>query len=428
MVKTYKDADMFDSKGYYKALGITEVDSKLVGDEWKKILVKRYRRKCKEFHPDLHPNDKLAEEKFKKVNEAYQFLSNDANRKAYNVEVKVETRTYHSNDQSTSKSQTSASASKPKQPKDSHASQDASHKATRNGEKVERKRTTRFEQMFTSKAKKEEASKNQQEGGSQCTETLKHVFSRFGGKNNKWNRMHLVKGQSVRITLELTIKEVYEGVRKKIRYKRFERSNEVVLNEDRIIDCPSCNGSGFVTFSLIGFGSRDEVCPICSGRGKIHASYIASKGVCEKMHEVVVDIPKGVANGSQFTMVGEGNHPLSSEGQYGDLVVSIKIKEEKNGYIKDGNNLKVTLNVPIIQALLGTTARIKALNGEVIKFNIPSNVKDGSTITFNGYGMPIYGTDSYGDMIAIVKLKMPNSISMSERNVLEELKTHANFK
>ncbi|RCW92021.1 DnaJ C-terminal domain-containing protein [Winogradskyella arenosi] len=61
---------------YYKVLGVSKNASE-------SAIKKAYRKLARKFHPDLNPNDKEAEQKFKAINEANEVLSDPANRKKY---------------------------------------------------------------------------------------------------------------------------------------------------------------------------------------------------------------------------------------------------------------------------------------------------------------------------------------------------------
>ncbi|MBE9143446.1 DnaJ C-terminal domain-containing protein [Planktothrix mougeotii] len=65
-----------DFKDYYVILGVDKTADQ-------DAIKKAYRKLARQYHPDLNPNDKKAEERFKEINEAYEVLSNEENRKKY---------------------------------------------------------------------------------------------------------------------------------------------------------------------------------------------------------------------------------------------------------------------------------------------------------------------------------------------------------
>lgn len=65
-------------KDFYKVLG---VDKKASSDAIKKA----FRRQARQYHPDVRPDDKAAEKKFKEINEAYEVLSDDKKRQEYDT-------------------------------------------------------------------------------------------------------------------------------------------------------------------------------------------------------------------------------------------------------------------------------------------------------------------------------------------------------
>jgi curved DNA-binding protein CbpA len=67
---------MRDFKDYYQILGVPR-------DADEKEIKAAYRKLARKYHPDVNPGDKVAEEKFKQINEAYQVLSDPEKRAAY---------------------------------------------------------------------------------------------------------------------------------------------------------------------------------------------------------------------------------------------------------------------------------------------------------------------------------------------------------
>ena len=67
---------MADKRDYYEVVGVSRYAT---DDELKKA----YRQLARQYHPDLHPDDPTAEEKFKEITEAYEVLSNSDKRQIY---------------------------------------------------------------------------------------------------------------------------------------------------------------------------------------------------------------------------------------------------------------------------------------------------------------------------------------------------------
>ena len=66
-----------DKRDYYEVLGVAKTALRMTE------IKKAYRKAAKSCHPDLHPDDKEAEARFKEVNEAYEVLSDPQKRARY---------------------------------------------------------------------------------------------------------------------------------------------------------------------------------------------------------------------------------------------------------------------------------------------------------------------------------------------------------
>lgn len=356
MAETHKD--------YYKILGITDEEKKLKGEEFNKVVSKRYKKLAVKWHPDRNQDNKEeAEEKFKEINEAKSILSDEKKREEY----------------------------------------DNPHSSF---------------QGFSS-------------GGFSGFGDMDDMFSEFFGGRQR--QQPQVKGSSKRITISLTLKEMYEGVKKKIKYDRYEPCDHChgsgMTKNSVKRTCKTCGGSGFV-FSQASFINIRQVCPTCGGKG----SYIENPcphchgmGVAEKSHELELNIGKGVMDGMTLVYQNEGNYPPQMQGVNGDLMVVIREKEGEK-YERKGDDLYFKINVPVIDAILGCNATIKTINDKTLTAKIPQGVSDGYLMRFKGYGMPQYGTNTYGNMYGVVNVQMPKNLTEEEKETLKKLKTHENFK
>ena len=161
---------------------------------------------------------------------------------------------------------------------------------------------------------------------------------------------------------------------------------------------------------------RKKVCYFCSN----HVDHVDYK-------EVEFDIPKGVAEGMQMVINGQGNAPEHNQGVCGDLIVLITEKEHKR-FTRSENNLIFNLNIPVVDAILGCEREFETIDGKTLSVKLPEGVEDGHKIRIKGYGLPIYGTNKRGDMIGVVKLSIPKKINKEERNLLLQLREKENFK
>lgn len=366
-------------KNYYDILGITEEEKKLSGQEFNKVLKNKYRALAKRWHPDRYKEEgekKKAEEKFKEIAEAYAVLSDEKKRQEYD------------NPNSGFK----------------------------------------FEGFGN--------------GGFDINDILKNFgfggfdfggFSGFGSNSRGRGQQGIQKGQSIRITLALSLEDMYNGVDKKVRYNRYEVCPDCKGKgygaNGKMEDCPHCGGTG-QEFRSMGGWQTITTCSHCHGTGKIISNpchTCGGNGVIEKSHEAEISIPKGVCQGNQLVIEGGGNAPLHNEGINGDLLVVITEKPN-DVFQRNGNDLYFELKVGVLDAILGCEKNIITIDGKTLLTKIQPCIENGTQIKFRGKGMPIYGSNSYGDMIGIVKIVMPKYLSNEEKEAINNLRGKGNFK
>lgn len=359
-------------KNYYDILGITDEEKKLHGEEFNKIVKKKFRTLSLKFHPDRNPGNKKAEEKFKEIAEAYEVLSDPKKKEEYD---------------------------------NPHSEFDF------------------------------KMSGGPDFGGMGMDDILRHFG--FGGMDFDFGSPRReprnVKGTNIRITLKLTLEDAYNGVTKKIKYKRFEPcdhcggSGKTDKTKEKI--CRTCGGTGFI-FSQNGFMSMQRTCPTCGGVGKQienPCSHCQGHGIVQKVTETEIKLGKGLLDGMSVIIGGKGNFPPHGKGTVGDLIVQIQIVDYGK-YEVDGNNLYFPIELNVIDAILGCDINVKTVDGRELTAKIPNGTSDGHKLRFRGYGIPKYGTNSCGDIIGIVKIKIPSKVTDEEKEILQSLKEHENFK
>ena len=255
----------------------------------------------------------------------------------------------------------------------------------------------------------------------------------FGGTVG-FNTTIIQKGSNIRIQMGLSLKDMYNGVKKKIKYSRLNKcgacDGKGTTKESKVERCKHCGGTGRI-YSNNGFFQTMTTCPHCGGQGTITTNPCPNcqgNGIAKSEQEIEIDIPKGAFQGMQLTIRGYGNAPKNMKGQFGDLVIYIFDNGENDEFEREGNNLLTDIEIPVIDAILGCDVTVETINGKKLKAKVKGGTEDGHTLRFAGYGMPEYNTGKYGDLFGVIKLKMPKNITNEERKVLEDLKNKENFK
>lgn len=355
---------MEQKKDYYKILELTEEDKKLPQDEFVKKAKKNYRRLSIKYHPDKNQGDKAAEEKFKDVVEAWDVLSDEKKRSEYDNPM------------------------------------------------------SNF--SFS--------------GGMSMDDIMRHFNMDFGdfppfGNSSRQQYYQPQKGSVIRGSVSITLEDILNGCQKKIRFKKQKV-------------CHSCSGTGR------GPHTTEEICPMCHGTGmSVQAKqtpfgYIQTRTTCSHCHgagkivknpcptcngtgyetetiEQIVTLPKGVKNGMAFTVEKVGNEVVG--GETGDVVISI-VEQSHEHFTREGNNLRTSITIDAIDAILGVKKKIKTLSGSSLEVDIHAGVQEGSEITIQGQGLPELNATSYGNLICKIHISIPTNISDKQKKLLEKFK------
>ena len=257
----------------------------------------------------------------------------------------------------------------------------------------------------------------------------------FGGMGNMGGNAHVVmKGSSMRMRVNLTLKEMFEGVTKKLKYKRLNKCGHCdgkgTTNDSKVETCKVCGGTGRIYSNPTPFFQSMSTCGHCHGTGKITTNpcgHCNGRGVVQTEQEVSIDIPKGAFPGMQLNLKGYGNAPDKMNGIFGDLIIEI-LPSDGEKYRRDGNDLYFDMNIPVVDSMLGCNVTVETIEGKKLTAKIPCGTEDGYVMRFKGYGMPIYGRNGRGNMYGIVKLIMPKHLTQEERNALIKLKESSSFK
>lgn len=347
---------------YYEVLGVSK---SATASEIKKA----YRKKAVQNHPDKNPGDKGAEERFKQAAEAYEVLSNADKKAKYDQ---------------------------------------FGHAAFENGGAGGGFGGMNMEDIF-----------------SQFGDIFGGHFGGFGGGFSGGGRQARVKGSNLRIRVRLELKDILNGVNKKVKVKRQVQAPGVTFST-----CSSCNGQGSVTRitnTILGRMQTATTCPTCKGAGKMvdHRPKGAdANGMILKEETVEIEIPPGVTDGVQLKVAGKGNE-APGDGIPGDILVVIQEMPHEN-LKREGSNLHYDLYINVAEAVLGTTKEIDTLTGKV-RIKIDEGTQSGKILRLRGKGVQSLDRYGKGDLLVHINVWTPRKLSKEQREFFERMKDHDNF-
>jgi len=375
-------------KDYYNVLGVAENAS---DDELKKV----YRKLAKKYHPDANPDDKAAEEKFKEVSEAYDVLSNREKRAQYDQMRKYGASGF-------------GGGFRPGGFPGGFGGFES-----RQGDGIR----FSFEDLS---------------GFGSIGDIFSSLFGDqvdFGRRARRTRPTGPRKGNNLAATLEIMFPEMVTGVSKTIKLKREANCDKCggTGSEPGVgkTVCPQCQGRGMVSQSVGAF-SVSRPCPRCLGRGEIVSKPCK---VCEgtgRQHvsqKVTVKIPAGVEHGAKLKLKNLGQ-PGTGGGPDGDLIVTVRVRPDRF-FVRLGNDIVCTVPISLKQAADGTKIKVRTVRGHAF-LKVPPMTADGTKFNLKGLGISRNGTK--GNQYVTVRVKVPESPTDEEKELLGKLRREENAK
>ena len=261
------------------------------------------------------------------------------------------------------------------------------------------------------------------------TSAFEDIFEGFFGGASPFKRSKKGRGQDIVLDVELTLEEVFSGVKKEADIMKFVVCGQCrgtgVEHGSKIITCPSCNGAGQVREvhqTFLGSFTRTNICPQCKGTGKIpekKCKECGGEGRTKKIEIISFSIPTGVSDGETIRIRGKGEAGARGE-EAGDLLVRIYVKEHLF-FQRRGDDIYYNLEVNFSQAALGDKIDVSTLGG-ILELKIPSGTQAGKLLRLRGMGIPhLYGRGK-GDMYVKVSVKTPKKLTRKQKELIRELK------
>jgi molecular chaperone DnaJ len=258
-------------------------------------------------------------------------------------------------------------------------------------------------------------------------------FGGFGGGRSRQRRQN--RGTDIRVTVKLTLKEISEGVTKKLKISKniacSECSGTGAKSGSGYSTCTKCGGSGYVITvqnSFFGRMQTQSQCPDCQGEGRIlkeRCTKCGGEGTERGQEVVEVNIPAGVAEGMALTVRGRGNAARQG-GVNGDLIVVIE-EEHNPELVRDGDDLLHNLKISVTTAILGGEVEVPTIDSKA-KIKIAPGTQAGKVLRLKGKGLPELNGYGRGDILVIVDIVIPTKLTSEEKKLLEKLSDQPNFK
>lgn len=371
------------SKDYYETLGVSRAAKE---DE----IRKTYRKLARKYHPDLNPGDKAAEERFKKVQEAYDILSDPKKRQVYD-QYGFYSDNIPPGGPGGGGGGAGAGAG---QPGMGFGGFDFSEYANHGGEA--------------------------QPGGG----AFRDIFSQFfGGRRGEAAAAGgPEKGSDLEYGLDIDFWQAIRGTQVKLNVARQEicetcNGSGAVGGTSTV--CPECDGTGNVT-QMAGAMKFSLTCPRCDGKGRLRnvCPTCHGDGRLSKSEIVEVRIPPGAQSGSRLRVGGKGNAGRMGGGA-GDLYITVRV-EPHAFFRRDGDDIHIQVPVTVSEAGLGAKIEVPTIDGRAL-LKVPQGTQNSQKFRLREKGVLNTRKNQRGDEIVEVVIQAPKAQDERTRELLREL-------
>ncbi|HDN2511491.1 MULTISPECIES: molecular chaperone DnaJ [Providencia] len=258
-------------------------------------------------------------------------------------------------------------------------------------------------------------------GGADFSDIFGDVFGDIFGGGRRQQRPS--RGSDLQYNMELTLEEAVRGVTKEIRIPTLETCDVCHGNGAKpgtsADTCSTCHGMGQVHMRQ-GFFSVQQPCPTCHGRGKVikdPCNKCHGHGRVERYKTLSVKIPAGVDTGDRVRLSGEGEAGENGA-PAGDLFVQVHVLPH-NIFERDGNNLHCEVPINFADAALGGEIEVPTLDGRV-KLKIPAETQTGKIFRMKGKGVKSVRGGLQGDLMCHIVVETPVKLNEKQKALLKE--------
>lgn len=359
---------------YYDVLG---VDRSADGA----TLKSAFRKRAMQYHPDRNKDDPKAEQKFKELGEAYDVLSDDQKRAAYD--------------------------------RFGHAAFQNGHGASAGG-------ANGFARGFGGMGGA---------AGGAFSDIFDDIFSEFMGGGGR-RRGGPGRGADLKYNLQITLEEAFSG-------KKAE------ITTPGSVQCETCDGSGAKPGSgpthcgtckgvgrvrvQQGFFTIERTCPQCHGEGRVISDPCGDcggQGRVRRERTLSVDVPAGIEDGTRIRLSGEGEAGPRG-GPEGDLYIFVSVLDH-DLFERDGPDLYCVMPIPMTTAALGGDFESPTIDGGRVKISVPEGAQTGKRFRVRGRGMTQLDQSGRGDirrrgdLYVEVQVETPTGLTSAQKDLLRQ--------
>ena len=352
-------------ESYYDILGVKK-------DASEKEINRAYRKLAAKYHPDIN-HEPGAEEKFKKINEAHEVLSDPQKRAQYD--------------------------------------------------------------QFGSAGPNAWAGQGfggfggQQGYGDFTGGDFGDIFSQFfgGGGRRQADPTAPRQGRDLQYSMTLDFMDAVFGKTTTIKYERDAQCDVCKGSGAKPgkspETCSRCHGSGVILTvrrTPLGNIQTQTTCPECNGTGKIikpedQCTKCHGSGHIHERHELEVKVPAGIDDGQQMRLEHQGDAGENG-GPYGDLYIVFRVTPSRE-FRRDGSTIYVDQDISFAQAALGDEVKVKTVHGDV-NLKIPAGTQSETNFRLRGKGVPHLNGNGNGDEHVTVHVHTPKSLNKRQKEAM----------
>jgi len=363
---------MANKVDYYSILGVSR-------NAKNAEIKKAYRRLARKNHPDVNPGDKNAEERFKKIQEAYDVLSDAKKRSMY----------------------------------DKYGFYSENFKEPPAGQ------GGGFAQGYS-----QGFDFSGMDFGQSGQSSFREIFSDlFGGGAARGNPSGPARGEDIEQQINISFMESIHGLTAKMTIRRNRSCSSCEGSGfDKAAGqqtCPRCRGTGQES-KAHGFMRFSGPCSVCGGTGRVggRCKACGGSGAVPFQETITVRIPPGVANGYRMRVPNKGNAGRRG-GPVGDLYLIVTVRPHEF-FRREGNDIVCTVPITVTEAALGTKIEVPSVDGRAL-LKIPPGTQSGQKFRLRGKGARSLRGELPGNQIVEVRIVIPKVADERSKEILREL-------